>query len=585
MKIGLPFIFTILWWLISIFLTIDTGCFIYPSMSQTLIGYLCVMILCAMGWAYGFFTNAKIPMNMNSVLLFCWLVYLCFHSVMVADAEVYKLLYFVAGLLLILTLSQMLHNGALTFSKLENGFLLMLILQLGCLLLQSMGLMSSYNSYFSLTGFSDNPNSTAVMIAVCIPLIYERLKTSNHTYLLLILLVVSFLYLVVLKCRTAYIGLAVICIIRIALSAKAKKLYSQLSRKVLYASCASLLLVLLLLFGALYKMKQNSSDGRILVWKISTEMMMEKPEGWGIGLFEKHYNLCQGEYFAAGNASGQEKYLASTVYMAYNDWLEHGVEAGWIGAIFITSFYVFLAVKAYRTRKLMAFSIICAFMVMSLVNFVYASIQSWFILLCYAADVISGSSRSFRGGKITSRSVHLVTLFFSLFLLGKYGELTYAQVCLKHDEDMSAKGLKVEVEDVEKLSPHIGTSEGYEKFVSSLYMRDGRYEQAIEHLRNAADYTSEPELFFALFNCYDKMGMTAKGVEYIKTVRNMLPQNMMSRNILLRWYDSQGMKVEALAVAHEMAETPLKVNSSVAESYQRGARRYIEKESKIKESQ
>lgn len=577
MKIVLPFIFTILWWLISIFLTIDTGCFIYPSMSQTLIGYLCVMILCVVGWAYGFFTNAKIPVNMNSVLLFCWLLYLCFHSVMVADAEVYKLLYLVAGLLFVLTLSQMLYNGVLTFSKLENGFLLMLILQLGCLLLQSMGLIPSYNSYFSLTGFSDNPNSTAVMIAVCIPLLYDRLKISNHTYLLLILMVVSFIYLVVLRCRTAYIGLAVICIIRIALSTKAKKLYCQLNRKVLCASCASLFLILLLLSVALYKMKQNSSDGRLLVWKISTGMMMEKPEGWGIGLFEKHYNLCQGEYFAAGNASEQEKYLASTVYMAYNDWLEHGAEAGWIGAIFITLFYVFLAVKAYRTQKLVALSIICAFMVMSLVNFIYATIQSWFILLCYAADVISNSSRSFHVGKVTNRSKHLVALFFSLFLLGEYGRLIFSQACLKHDEDMNAKGLKVEVEDVERLSPHIGTSEGYEQFLSSLYMRDGRYEQAIEHLRRGLNYTSEPGMFFALFNCYDRMGMTAQGIEYIETVRRMLPQNMVSRNILLRWYDSQGMAVEALAVAHEMVETPLKVKSSVAESYQQGARFYIER--------
>ena len=143
----------------------------------------------------------------------------------------------------------------------------------------------------------------------------------------------------------------------------------------------------------------------------------------------------------------------------------------------------------------------------------------------------------------------------------------------------------MELKAVEELASPIGTSEGYYRFLSSLYMRDGEYEKAAEALRKAADYTSEPELFFALFNCYDKMGMTAKGVEYIKTVRNMLPQNMMSRNILLRWYDSQGVTTEALGIAHEMAETPLKVKSSVAESYQRGARRYIEKESKIKESQ
>ena len=59
----------------------------------------------------------------------------------------------------------------------------------------------------------------------------------------------------------------------------------------------------------------------------------------------------------------------------------------------------------------------------------------------------------------------------------------------------------------------------------------------------------------------------------------MLPQNMMSRNILLKWYDSQDMTTEALGIAHEMEETPLKVKSSAAESCRRGARWYIEKHS------
>lgn len=584
MKTVLSSIYTVLWWLACVLLTIDTGCFIYPSLSQTLTGYLCILLLCVVGWVHGVFTKAHVSLNMGTCLLLCWLIYLCFHARLIADAEVYKLSYMVSGLLFTLTLSQLLHRGTLTFSKLENGFLLMLILQLMCLLLQMTGVMSSYNSYFPLTGFSDNPNATAMMIAVCIPLIYDRLKTSDHTYSLLALLVVSFIFLVILRCRTAYIGLAVICVVRIALSDKAKTLYQRLGKKTLYVSFAFLLL-LLSFSAALYKMKQDSSDGRLLVWKVSAGMLAEKPEGWGIGLYEKYYNLCQGEYFSAGKPSEKEKYLASTVYMAYNDLLEHGVEAGWCGTIFMILFYVSMAVRAYRTRKIVAFSVICGFLVMSLVNFVYATIQPWFILLCYVADVLGCPQGSFCVGKKVKSGIHLVALFFSFFLLWQYAELTIAQVRLKHYEHLKDIGQKVELKAVEELASPIGTSEGYYRFLSSLYMRDGEYEKAAEALRKAMDYTSEPELFFALFNCYDKMGMTAQGIEYIKTIRDMLPQNMMSRNILLRWYDSQGMKVEALAVAHEMAETPLKVKSSVTESYQQGARRYIEKESKIKESQ
>lgn len=57
-----------------------------------------------------------------------------------------------------------------------------------------------------------------------------------------------------------------------------------------YRMIVLFLFVVMFLFAgySLYKMKINSSDGRIFIWKNSVQMVMEKPLGYGYGMFEKN---------------------------------------------------------------------------------------------------------------------------------------------------------------------------------------------------------------------------------------------------------------------------------------------------------
>ncbi|WP_350629501.1 O-antigen ligase family protein, partial [Acinetobacter baumannii] len=66
-----------------------------------------------------------------------------------------------------------------------------------------------------------------------------------------------------------------------------------------YRMIVLFLFVVMFLFAgySLYKMKINSSDGRIFFWKNSVQMVMENPLGYGYGMFEKEYNLKQSAYF------------------------------------------------------------------------------------------------------------------------------------------------------------------------------------------------------------------------------------------------------------------------------------------------
>jgi hypothetical protein len=94
-----------LWLLTCIFFTVDTGLFPVPSLSQTLLGGICALLMCIVGLAYGVITKAKWPICKGTILVIAWIAYILLHAYCIEDAEQYKMLYIVVGLVLLLTLS------------------------------------------------------------------------------------------------------------------------------------------------------------------------------------------------------------------------------------------------------------------------------------------------------------------------------------------------------------------------------------------------------------------------------------------------------------------------------------------------
>lgn len=66
-------------------------------------------------------------------------------------------------------------------------------------------------------------------------------------------------------------------------------------------------MIVIPLSSQLYNAKKASADGRKLIWKLSAQMIPEKPlTGYGYGFFEKEYNLHQANYIKIGKASPEE---------------------------------------------------------------------------------------------------------------------------------------------------------------------------------------------------------------------------------------------------------------------------------------
>ncbi|RRN77796.1 O-antigen ligase domain-containing protein, partial [Pseudoxanthomonas sp. SGD-10] len=183
--------------------------------------------------------------------------------------------------------------------------------------MQYFNLANSNSEYFKITGSAFNPNITAMYLAMSLPAalyIYRNKPFKVPQAIYVIPFVLIGLAIVTLQCRTAVIAIVIAMFIVTAIS-----LYQKTRLK--YLLLAGILLCGLLapVGKYFYRMKKDSADGRLLVWKTSFKLIKEKPlNGYGIGLFEKEYNLKQADYIKTNELTQQESKTASYVNMAYN---------------------------------------------------------------------------------------------------------------------------------------------------------------------------------------------------------------------------------------------------------------------------
>lgn len=103
------------------------------------------------------------------------------------------------------------------------------------------------------------------------------------------------------------------------------------------------------LISGLYSYKKDSADGRILIWKISLEMVKDKPIlGYGFDGFRKIYMNYQAAYLQEKQLPETINNLADDNHHAFNEFLRIIIEQGIIGVIIL---FIFLTTIGYTIYK------------------------------------------------------------------------------------------------------------------------------------------------------------------------------------------------------------------------------------------
>lgn len=513
--------------------TVDTHLFVYPSLSRYLFLELGVIALTSIAMFVLVTGKGGKVINKIDIFIVLWMGYVIFYDLIVQPCEHYRVYYLCATLLVVPILGYLLRARLLTMTDVENILLVASVIHLLYILGQLTGIVESGNRYFQLTGCNENPTVAALFLVGCIPMLIARLARRNRRMLYLAVLLITITSIILLRCRTAYIGLAVEVVI--LLMVRYRNSLQQIVRQKFYSGLAVVAtIVMVVAIGhKLYDMKKDSADGRLLIWKLSAAMVAERPMGYGYGLFEKNYNQRQADYFANSESTATERRNADFVMMAYNDYLEQAVEGGIPGVLFLIAFYAVIILIAIRQRQWEATAVMSAFAVMSLFNFVYTSVLPWMLVLCYAAFVVSKAEIL----PLRTQSVCFAALFMLLpVIVLSWGVIrtTIAQLHLKEFDEFYRNGFFIGDKRYAAIEDAIGTSEAFWTCRARNSTRAGHYADALEYIGHARQYSSSPTLFIAAYRCLVKTGQEEAAVAQLDTLSHMIPQKFNKEHFQMR---------------------------------------------------
>lgn len=557
---------------------VDTHVFMYPSFSTSL---LPDFLICCLSVAILFHVIKEINIlrNYALLLLLAWIAFVCIHSCFV-PCEYYRLVYIVSTLLFAVDLICLLGNKWISWRYVENIFLLGVVMQIIFIFLQIVHVVPSNSEYFSVTGLSENPSATAIFLVLCLPLVVIRLNITkgNLKILYFIFLFVMFVAILELKCRTAYVGsVIVLCIFYF------KRIKCQVQKMKLICRMFSLGLGMLVsLFGVyyLYKMKANSSNGRIFIWNNSVQMVIERPQGYGYGMFEKEYNLKQSNYFLKEKRDKAEILLANHIFMPYNDTLEQCVEGGWGGGLFYLAFYVAMIYQAYKRKKYDTLAVALCALGMSMFNFLYTYPAAWLLLMSnYAKAFVDEMGIKGKNTWLSRRNTYALAFLSGILivvLIDKNLNFIKAQYQLRKINQLLDKDLAVDDEYITSLKERASTSELYYTSLAKNFLLERKYDHAIEALLVAKKYTSSPSVYLTLASCYVRKANVGNAILCTQIAKGIIPHHFMPEIILLRLYDRCGESKKALEQAHLILKKPIKLHSKEVDKIRNEALKYIQ---------
>lgn len=128
------------------------------------------------------------------------------------------------------------------------------------------------------------------------------------------------------------------------------KRYIDTTRKKVLIALLFMLFISVSCVGV-YALKPDSVQGRLLLWKQAVHTMVEHPFGVGLGKMGQALGATQAAYFAGDQATQTEINRADTPSFVFNEYLQIGVESGFLTVLLYLCMLSMSLRNAYKTKR------------------------------------------------------------------------------------------------------------------------------------------------------------------------------------------------------------------------------------------
>ena len=454
---------------------------------------------------------------------------------------------------------------------------------------QYFGMLMSGSNH-AVTGSFDNPAGFAAALACALPLCF-LFVTSKTKYLKYTAIIAAVWMAIVMFLSGSRAGMLAIA------AATAVWLIAQ-SKIVNLKSKTILLVVLIVLPVALYFFKKDSADGRLLIWRSTLDMIVDKPIfGHGAGAFQAKYMFYQATYLNA-HPDSQYAPLADNTLHPFNEYLlilsEYGI-AG-LGLVALMGFFL---VRAYRRKPppplegdrgeaLAALMSLLALAAFSFFSYPFRYPFTWVMLFLNVAVIVRhcGLDHQYPYNqwccfeKLRNKFVmttRIAVFLLSTGLLAYTVMLTHAEISWKRLTGKSLAGQTLKVlPEYDKLYTWLGKDGLFLYNHAAELHKAKEYEKSVAVFERCARCYNDMDVQMLLADNYKELGKYTEAEQHLKLAAAMCPARFMPLYELVKLYEADSRENEALAMAKLIIDKDVKISSPTVTAIKNEMQRLID---------
>jgi O-antigen ligase len=485
-------------------------------------------------------------------------------------------------------------KNTLIFSDIKKllcfAFILFGMYEAGLGLLQLYGFEQSNHGLFRLTGSFFNPGPYAGFLAVIAPVAFYLLFNhkgheratpppfvgrgqGGEAIIELSLKIVSALTLAVIllvlpatMSRAAWVAVLVGCIAVMPEKIKngAKRCNPRLLRTAIIAVAVSIILA-----GAgLYVLKKDSADGRLLTWKISLQTIVKHPFGTGLGNFAGAYGDTQAEYFASGQGSKTEEWVAGNPEYGFNEFLQIGVESGILAFALFIAICILAAKNLWKNREFGLLGSLLALLVFACFSYPFGlwEFLVLFVFLLAVANTNPDLTNCTGKHRLKKLAFLCIIIVIGVILSRDLYPIFKAEKQWKREQILYHSELYSEAaEAFRRHEPYLNDNTEYLfEYGRSLSMTKD-YEESNRILQRAVKISCDPMLYNIMGKNFQALKQYSDAERCFLKAANIVPNRLYPWYLLAKLYEETGQTDKAAAAAEIVLTRKPKTDSKAVE--------------------
>ena len=459
----------------------------------------------------------------------------------------------------------------LSFQSLRAGLLLTGLIECITGILQYMKLSPSEN-VFTMYGHFNNPAGFAAFLVSLLPFTFGYAQNVNRRMRYLYIIIRLF-FVVAILLSNSRAGILSACVIFSFFSYKSIRLSNLHGLVKLFV----LMVVLVVVIIGLYFLKQDSADGRLLIWSVSWEMFKNAPiTGHGANSFIAQYMEYQAEYLTKC-PDYSHALLAADVKVPFNEYIKLLVEFGLLGFIGVGVFIRYLWIEYKRSQS--DLKVLASLSIMGISVFAFFSYPFTYLLvilvLLFDVSIICQNScvlYSIRKEKLRICKLIIMPIMCWIFIL-------LLSECKEEKElyDLAHISVQFDVESrYEKLYARMPRNYVLLYNFGAYLNQQQKYEKSNQILFECLNYFNNSELQLFICDNYIHLKNYTKALQHSKIASAMVPARFYP--LYYQFIIAQEMQdtSQSIRIAKQILDKHEKVNNVSIKMLKIQMRRYVQ---------